>query len=218
MVSSDDRAAQTDSSRLVTAGARGSSVAVDAHLAEAPVAEPRPDLAPDGEATPLLEVRNLKAHFILADRVARAVDGVSFQIARGEIVGLVGESGCGKSVTTQCILRMLPPPGRIIDGEIIFKGADLLKKSRDEMRAIRGRQISIVLQDALAALNPVIPTGEQVADVYMAHRPASGKQAWERAIEMFRRTGIQHAARMVRRYAHELSGGMQQRVVISAAL
>jgi peptide/nickel transport system ATP-binding protein len=209
-VSSDDQSAQSDGPGLVAAGAAGR--AATALLTER-VAQPT--LSPP---RPLLEVRNLHAQFQLADRVARAVEGVSFSIAPGEIVGLVGESGCGKSVTTQCILRTLPPPGRIVEGEILFKGADLLTKSREEMRAIRGRQISIVLQDALAALNPVITTGEQVADVYQAHRPATRKQAWERAVEMFRRTGIQNAVRMVRRYAHEFSGGMQQRVVIAAAL
>jgi peptide/nickel transport system ATP-binding protein len=210
MVSSDDQPAQAEASGLVAsrAGDRAATRLRPARAAQSGA----------GGAGPLLEVRNLRAQFQLADRVARAVEGVSFSIAPGEIVGLVGESGCGKSVTTQCILRTLPPPGRITEGEILFQGADLLKKSREEMRAIRGRHISIVLQDALAALNPVIPTGEQVADVYQAHRPATKKQAWERAVDMFRRTGIQNAARMVRRYAHEFSGGMQQRVVIAAAL
>jgi peptide/nickel transport system ATP-binding protein len=167
---------------------------------------------------PLLDVRNLRAEFASSGGAARAVDGVSFQIAPGEIVGLVGESGCGKTVTTQCILRMLPAAGRMVDGEIIFKGQDLMRASREEMRAIRGRQISIVFQDALAALNPVIPTGEQVADVFRAHRRATKRAAWDRAIQMFRRTGIQNATRMAKRYPHEFSGGMQQRVVISAAL
>jgi peptide/nickel transport system ATP-binding protein len=192
-------------------------VSSDDQQAQATLVAPAGRVAPSS-AGALLEVRSLRAQFQLAERVAHAVEGVSFSIAAGEIVGLVGESGCGKSVTTQCILRTLPAPGRIVEGQILFKGEDLLRKSSEEMRAIRGRHISIVLQDALAALNPVITTGEQVADVYAAHRQANKRAAWERAIEMFRRTGIQNAARMVRRYAHEFSGGMQQRVVIAAAL
>ncbi len=203
MVSSDDQWAQVQTDGPAVAQLRSpAGSATAAH----------------GETRPLLDVRSLRAQFQLGDRVAHAVEGVSFSIAPGEIVGLVGESGCGKSVTTQCILRTLPAPGRIVEGEILFKGQDLLKKSSEEMRAIRGRHISIVLQDALAALNPVIPTGEQVADVYAAHRAATRRQSWERAVEMFRRTGIRNAARMVHRYAHEFSGGMQQRVVIAAAL
>ena len=148
----------------------------------------------------------------------RAVDGVSFQVGRGEIVGLAGESGCGKSVITQCILRLLPPPGRIVQGALRFKGEDLLHKTREEMRQIRGKQISIVVQDALAALNPVITAGEQVVDAYRAHTRVSSKAAWQRAIEIFRRVGIPNAGMMVRRYPHEFSGGMQQRTVIAAAL
>ena len=166
----------------------------------------------------LLEVRNLKAYFLMRDYVIRAVDGVSFQIEPGEIVGLAGESGCGKSVTTQCILRLLPSPGRIVEGEIQFQGEDLLRKSTEEMRQIRGKQISIVVQDALAALNPVITTGEQVVDIYKAHTEVNKKSAWQRAADMFRRVGIPNARLMVKRFPHEFSGGMQQRTVIASAL
>jgi oligopeptide/dipeptide ABC transporter ATP-binding protein len=166
----------------------------------------------------LLEVSDLKAYFFTRDSVIRAVDGVSFAVRPSEIVGLAGESGCGKSVTTQCILRLLPSPGRIVQGEIRFQGEDLLRKSPEEMRQIRGRNISIVVQDALAALNPVITTGEQVVDIYRAHNEIPKKTAWQRAVEMFRQVGIPNARVMVKRFAHEFSGGMQQRTIIASAL
>lgn len=165
----------------------------------------------------LLEVEDLKAYFFMQDYVIRAVDGVSFKIEPGEIVGLAGESGCGKSVTTQCILRLLPHPGKIVGGEIRFQGKDLLSKSAEEMRQIRGKRISIAVQDALAALNPVITTGEQVVDVYRAHTEVTKKSAWQRAVDMFRRVGIPNASMMVKRFPHEFSGGMQQRTVIASA-
>ena len=167
---------------------------------------------------PLLEVKDLAAHFTLGRTAIRAVDGVSFSIRPGEVVGLVGESGCGKTVTTQCILGLLPPPGRIVAGDITLRGASLLSLRNEEMRQIRGGRIAIVVQDALAALNPMIPVGEQVADVLMSHRPLGRKAAWERAVELLREVGIPDAQRRARGYAHELSGGMQQRVIIAAAL
>jgi len=167
---------------------------------------------------PLLEVENLRAHFFMRDDVVKAVDGVSFNLFPGEIVGLAGESGCGKSVTTQCILRLLPVPGRIVSGDIRLNGQSLLTLSKDEMRRVRGRRISIVLQDALAALNPVISTGEQVADVFQAHNHVTRKAAWKRALDMMRNVGIPEPETRARHYAHEFSGGMQQRTVIAAAL
>lgn len=167
---------------------------------------------------PLLEVKNLRAYFFMRSGTLRAVDGVSFEIQPGEIVGLAGESGCGKTVTTRCILRLLPPPGRIVEGEIRFDDKDLLSLSPEEMRRIRGRHISIVLQDAMAALNPVIPVGEQVADVLLAHITDSTKTAWEKAVELLKKMGIPRARERAHYYAHEFSGGMQQRVVISTAL
>lgn len=167
---------------------------------------------------PLLEVEDLKAYFFLPAEVVKAVDGVSFTIEPGEIVGLVGESGCGKSVTTQCILRLLPPPGRIVAGDIRLRGTSLLRLSAEEMRQIRGRRIGMVVQDALAALNPVIPIGEQIADVVQAHTDAPARTAWRRAVEMLRKVGIPESERRARHYAHEFSGGMQQRTVIAAAL
>jgi oligopeptide/dipeptide ABC transporter ATP-binding protein len=167
---------------------------------------------------PLLEVENLQAAFFLRDRTIQAVNGVSFTVNQGEIVGLVGESGSGKSVTMQCIMRMVPPPGRITGGDIRFDGMSLLQLSSEEMRKLRGRRISMVVQDALAALNPVIPVGEQVADVFEAHMAVRGRSAWQRAVEMLQKVGIPDATRRARHYAHEFSGGMQQRTVIAAGL
>ena len=166
----------------------------------------------------LLEVMDLKAYFFLPGAIVKAVDGVSFQIERGEIVGLAGESGCGKSATTQCILRFLPPPGRIVGGDIRLDGRSLLQLSHEEMRQVRGRHISIVLQDAMAALNPVIPIGEQVADVYQAHHEVSWGAAWTRAVDVMGAVGIPNPEIRARQFAHEFSGGMQQRTVIAAAL
>ncbi len=166
----------------------------------------------------LLEVENLKAYFFMQSETVKAVDGVSFAIQPAEIVGLAGESGCGKSVTTQCILRLLPYPGRIIEGDVRLNGQSLLQLSGEEIRQVRGRRISVVVQDALAALNPVIPIGEQVADVFQAHANETGQTAWQRAIAMLRKVGIPEPERRARHYAHELSGGMQQRTVIAAAL
>jgi len=167
---------------------------------------------------PLLEVEDLRAHFFMRDAVVKAVDGVSFEIQPGEIVGLAGESGCGKTVTTQCILRVLPVPGRIVSGDIRLKRQSLLALSKEEMRQIRGRRISIVVQDALAALNPVISTGEQIADVLQAHNKVSWKEAWKRAVDVMKNVGIPEPETRAKHYAHEFSGGMQQRTVIGAAL
>ena len=167
---------------------------------------------------PLLEVKNLCAYFFMRSSTLKAVDGVSFEIQPGEIVGLVGESGCGKTTAIQCILRLLPSPGRIVEGEIHFDDKDLLALSPEEMRQIRGRHISVVLQDAMAALNPVIPVGEQVADIRLAHTTDSNKTAWEKAVELMEKTGIPRARERAHYHAHEFSGGMQQRIVISTAL
>jgi peptide/nickel transport system ATP-binding protein/oligopeptide transport system ATP-binding protein len=166
----------------------------------------------------LLEVNDLRAYFFLRDATLKAVDGVSFRIEPGEIVGLAGESGCGKSVTTQCILRLLPVPGKIVSGDILLDGESLLALPREEMRRIRGKRISVILQDALAALNPVLPTGEQVADVYRAHNHVSQEESWKRAVNVMRDVGIPQADVRAKQFPHEFSGGMQQRTVIAAAL
>jgi len=167
---------------------------------------------------PLLIVEDLQVYFYLRDGVVKAVDGASFTITKGEIVGLAGESGCGKSVTTQAILRLVPLPGKIVGGQILLDGIDIMSLSREELRQVRGDRISIVHQDALAALNPVIPVGEQIADVYKDHKSIPAKLAWSTAVEMMRRVGIPMPEERSHQFAHEFSGGMQQRAVISAAL
>jgi peptide/nickel transport system ATP-binding protein len=167
---------------------------------------------------PLLEVKNLKVYFYLKDGVVKAVEGASFKINRGEIVGLAGESGCGKSVTTQAILRLVPPPGRVEEGEVLLDGKNIYDLSREEMRNIRGSRISIVFQNAMAALNPVIPVGEQIADVYRDHKGGKFKQAISKAVDMMRRVGIAMPEQRSHQFAHEFSGGMQQRAVIAASL
>lgn len=167
---------------------------------------------------PLLEVKNLKVYFYMQDVVVRAVEGLNFTIRRGEIVGLAGESGCGKSVTTQAILRLVPVPGKIEEGEILLNGTNLLSLSREEMRLVRGNRISIVFQNALAALNPVIQTGEQVADVYHDHKGGKFKEARRLAVNMMRKVGIAMPESREKQFPHEFSGGMQQRAVIAAAL
>ena len=167
---------------------------------------------------PLLEVKNLCAYFFMGSSILKAVDGVSFEIQPGQIVGLVGESGCGKTTATQCILRLLPSPGRIVEGQVRFGDKDLLTLSPEEMRQIRGRHISVILQDAMAALNPVIRVGEQVADIRLAHTTDSNRAAWEKAVELMGQTGIPRASERARYHAHEFSGGMQQRIVIATAL
>lgn len=167
---------------------------------------------------PLLEVRNLKVNFYLRDGVVKAVDGASFMIHRGEIIGLAGESGCGKSVTTQAILRLVPSPGKVEKGEILLDGKNIFEFSRKEMQNIRGGKISVIYQDALAALNPVISVGEQIADVYRDHKGVGKKKSLLLAVDMMRRVGIKMPEVRARQYAHEFSGGMQQRAVIAASL
>lgn len=167
---------------------------------------------------PLLEVKNLKVYFYLRDGVVKAVEGASFKIQRGEIVGLAGESGCGKSVTTQAILRLVPAPGKVEEGEILLNGKNIFEFSTEEMRNIRGCKIAIIFQNALAALNPVISVGEQIADVYRDHKGVGKKKSLLQAVDMMRRVGIKMPEERAKQYAHEFSGGMQQRAVIAASL
>lgn len=167
----------------------------------------------------LLEVRNLKADFYTEDGVAPVIDGVSFGINRGEIMGVVGESGCGKSVTSLSIMRLLPdPPGRIISGQILFEGKDLLKISEAEMREIRGNEISMIFQEPMTSLNPVYTCGDQIIEALRRHRGLDKKQALEKTIEMLRLVGISSPERRVDAYPHQLSGGMRQRIMIALAL
>jgi peptide/nickel transport system ATP-binding protein len=166
----------------------------------------------------LLEVENLQTHFGTLDGVVRAVEGLSFHIEAGETVAIVGESGCGKSVTSMSILRLIQePPGRIA-GRISFQGRDLLKLSDAEMRQIRGKDISMIFQEPMTSLNPVLNVGRQIGETVRLHEGLSAKQAEERAVEMLTLVGIPAPGRRVREYPHQLSGGMRQRVMIAMAL
>ena len=167
----------------------------------------------------LLEIRGLKTHFATDDGMVHAVDGVDFAIDEGETLGVVGESGCGKSVTAFSVMRLLPmPPARIVAGEILFRGRDLLKVGAGEMRGIRAREIAMVFQEPMTSLNPVYSVGEQIAEVVRLHEHASRRAATERAVEMLRLVRIPHPERRVRDYPHQFSGGMRQRVMIAMAL
>jgi peptide/nickel transport system ATP-binding protein len=151
-------------------------------------------------------------------RGVTAVDGVSFQIAAGETLGLVGESGSGKSVTAFSILRLLQPPGRITGGRILFEGHDLLALPERDMRRVRGARISLIFQEPMTALNPVMRVGAQIAEALTVHGKASAREAWDQAVELLDAVHIPDAARRVRDYPHQLSGGMRQRVMIAIAL
>ena len=166
----------------------------------------------------LLEVENLQTHFRTPDGVIRAVDGISFAVEAGETVAIVGESGCGKSVTANSILRLVPqPPGRIA-GAIRFEGRDLLKLSERAMREVRGNDISMVFQEPMTSLNPVLTIGRQIAEPLRLHQGLPRKQVEERVVEMLGLVGIAEPRRRAREYLHQLSGGMRQRVMIAMAL
>ncbi|MET4754520.1 ABC transporter ATP-binding protein [Bradyrhizobium sp. RT11b] len=167
---------------------------------------------------PLLEVRNLKTHFPTKAGTVKAVDGVSFHITAGGRLGIVGESGSGKSVTSLSIMRLVELPGRIVGGEVLLKGRDLTTLTEREMRQLRGRELSLVFQDPMSALNPVYTAGAQVIEALRAHRTLSNSEARERAIQLFRMVGISAPERRVDEYPHKLSGGMRQRVTIAMAL
>jgi oligopeptide/dipeptide ABC transporter ATP-binding protein len=167
----------------------------------------------------LLDVRELKTYFKTREATSRAVDGVSFQIRRGRTLGMVGESGCGKSVTALSILRLVPsPPGEIVGGEIVFKGRDLLGLSEHEMRRVRGAQISMVFQEPMTSLNPVFTAGSQVAEVFRVHRRMNRREAMAEAVHMLEQVKIPDAPRRANEYPHQMSGGMRQRVMIAMAL
>jgi ABC-type dipeptide/oligopeptide/nickel transport system ATPase component len=167
---------------------------------------------------PLLDVQQLTVAFEGARSTVTAVDGVSFQIAPGETLGLVGESGSGKSVTAFSILRLLQPPGRVVSGRVLFEGRDLLALSESDMRQVRGARISLIFQEPMTALNPVMRVGDQIAEALTVHGLANRQQAWTRAVELLDAVHIPDAGRRVRDYPHQLSGGMRQRVMIASAL
>ncbi len=167
----------------------------------------------------LLSVENLKTYFFTDEGVVRAVDGVSWSLGRGEVLGLVGESGCGKSVTALSIVGLLPKPqGRIVEGRIRFDGLDLCRLRGKEWRAVRGERISMVFQEPMTSLNPVYRVGDQIVEALLVHRDMEEEEAEERAVDMLTRVGIPSPEEAFDRYPHELSGGMRQRVMIAMAL
>lgn len=167
----------------------------------------------------VLQVEDLKCHFHTRKGIVKAVDGVSFNIKQGEIMALVGESGCGKSVTSQAIMRLIgDKKTEAIDGRIVFKGEELLDKSEEEMRYLRGDRIAMILQDPMTSLNPVYRVGEQIAEVPRIHQRTDKKSAWSIAVDMLRKVGIPAPEARARDYPHQFSGGMRQRGVIGMAL
>ncbi len=168
---------------------------------------------------PLLEVRDLRTHFQTEEGVVRAVDGVSFRIDPGETLAVVGESGSGKSVTSLSILRLVPePPGRIVGGSVRFRGRDLIGLSAEAMRAVRGKEISMIFQEPMTSLNPVYTCGEQILEAIVLHEKVGRAEARSRAIAMLRLVGIPSPEQRVDEYPHQMSGGMRQRVMIAMAL
>lgn len=167
----------------------------------------------------LLEVKDLRTHFYTHDGILPAVDGVTFKINKGETLCVVGESGCGKSVTAMSILKLVPtPPGKYVSGNILFNGQDILSKTDEEMRKIRGKDIAMIFQEPMTSLNPVYTVGDQIAEAIMIHQGKKKKEAIEMAINMLKKVGIPSPEKRVREYPHQLSGGMRQRVMIAMAL
>lgn len=167
----------------------------------------------------ILRVVNLQTHFYTDDGIAKAVDGVSFEIPKGETLGLVGESGCGKSVTALSIMQLVPsPPGKIVGGSVFFKGKDLLKLSESRMRKVRGNEISMVFQEPMTSLNPVFTVGNQIMEVLRLHQKLSKRQARQKTIELLAQVRMPVPEQRIHEYPHQLSGGMKQRVMIAMAL
>jgi len=166
----------------------------------------------------LLDVKQLKTYFFLERGVVKAVDGIDLKIKIGESLGLVGESGCGKSVTALSIMRLVPYPGKIVEGSVMFDGIDLLKLKEEEMRKIRGKKIAMIFQDPTTALNPTLTIGDQLAEVFQIHENMSKSEAYKEAKEMLDLVGIPSSQERLKDYPHQLSGGMKQRVMIAMAL
>ena len=167
----------------------------------------------------LLEVNNLKTYFYIEEGVVKAVDGVDFDIYPGETLGIVGESGCGKSVTSLSIMNLIEsPPGKIVDGEILFEGQDLTELNQSQMRDIRGNEISMIFQEPMTSLNPVYTVGDQISEAMLMHKKISKTAATNQAIEMLDKVGIPSPEQRIKEYPHQLSGGMRQRVMIAMAL
>lgn len=170
------------------------------------------------EKKPVLSVKNLKTYFYTEDGIVKAVDGVDFDVYQGETLGIVGESGCGKSVTALSILRILDEKGKIVEGQVLLDGVDLTKIEEQEMRKIRGKDIAIIFQEPMVALNPVFTIGDQIMEAIMLHQKVDEKTARNMAIELLRKVGIPEPEKRIDQYPHELSGGMRQRAMIAMAL
>lgn len=167
----------------------------------------------------LVEFKNLKTYFYTEDGIVKAVNDVSFNIREGETIGVVGESGCGKSVTSMSLMRLIPnPPGKIVGGDILFEGESILKKTEAEMRKIRGNKISVIFQEPMTSLNPVFKIGSQISEAIILHQKLSKEEAWKKSIEMLKLVGIPRSEEIADCYPHELSGGMRQRVMIAMAV
>jgi peptide/nickel transport system ATP-binding protein len=166
----------------------------------------------------LLRVKDLHTHFFTDDGIVKAVNGVDFTVRQGKTLGVVGESGCGKSMTVLSILQLIDPPGRVVNGEISFAGRNLLALSNEEMRQIRGNSISMIFQDPMTALNPVLTIGDQLSEVLLVHQNMTSKQARAAVVDMLARVGITDPERRFDQYVHSLSGGIQQRAMIAMAL
>ncbi len=166
----------------------------------------------------VLDVRNLKTYFFTDAGIVKAVDDVSFSVGKGKTLGLVGESGCGKSVTAMSISRLISSPGKIVSGQIILNGRDLVSLSEREMRAVRGAQVAMIFQEPMTALNPVMEVGFQIAEAVLAHEKVSKSEAWFRAVEAMRAVAIPDAEKRAKDYPHQLSGGMRQRIMIAMGL
>jgi oligopeptide/dipeptide ABC transporter ATP-binding protein len=176
------------------------------------------DQTVEGNGKYILEVKNLKTYFYTDAGVVKAVDGVDFNLKHGEVLGLVGESGCGKSVTSFSIMRLVGAPGRVVGGEILFEGQDLLKFSENEMTHIRGNRISMIFQQPQSSLNPVYKVGDQIAEVLQIHGQIKKGADWDRAVELLKLVGIADAEKKAHTYPHQMSGGQAQRVMIAMAL
>ena len=166
----------------------------------------------------LLAVKDLKTYFFTEDGIVKAVDGVDFEVYQGETLGIVGESACGKSVTAFSIMRLLDYPGKTVGGEVIFKGENLLKKTEDEMRRIRGKEIAMIFQEPMTALNPVLTVGFQISEALMMHFKISKEEAMKKSVELLKKVGIPIPEQRVNEYPHQLSGGMRQRAMIAMAM
>ena len=166
----------------------------------------------------MLEVKNLSTYFYQDDAIVKAVDDISLSVEKGEVLGILGESGSGKSTIAHSILRLIQPPGKIVSGEIIFNGRDLLRLTDEEIINIRGAKISMIFQDPFTSLNPVFTVGEQIVEVIRLHQGLNKKEAWEKAIQMLETVQIKYPGARVRDYPHQFSGGMRQRAMIAMAL